>query len=61
MDCTEITGKLRAAAAYLKETRVPIGEKTIIERMLGCAVTLENMAADIEAEQEEKPHDADDQ
>ena len=61
MDRTEITGKLRAAAAFLKETRVPIGEKAIIERMLGCAVTLENMAAALAAEQEEKPNDDDDQ
>lgn len=61
MKNTTTANRLRDAAAYLKETRVPVGEKNVIERLLSCALALENMAAELETEKEEKPHDADDQ
>lgn len=55
----EIIQKLRAVAAYLKEVRVPVGEKDIIERILTAAATLEDMAAAVnEPEQEAEANDA---
>lgn len=63
MDHVIIVNKLRTAAEYLKGTRICIGEKDAIERLLGCALALENLAADIEAEEvkEAKPDEADHQ
>ena len=44
----EIASKLRSVAMYLKETRIPVGEKEVIEHILGGALLLENMAKTIE-------------
>lgn len=44
--------KLKNIAQYLKETHAPIGEKTLIERILTGAVALENLAKDLEAEEQ---------
>jgi hypothetical protein len=48
MDKQEIASKLRSMAQYLKETRIPVGEKAVIEHILGGALMLEKMAEDIE-------------
>ena len=62
MNHNEIIQKLRAVAEYLKEVRVPVGEKDIIERILTAAAMLENMATAVnEPEQEAEANDAGDQ
>ena len=48
MEKQEIASKLRSMAMYLKETRIPVGEKAVIEHILGGALMLENMAETIE-------------
>ncbi len=49
----ELITNLKNIAQYLQETHAPIGEKTLIERILSGAVTLENLAKDLEAEEAE--------
>lgn len=47
MDKTKIITKLHAIADHIRGTRIPIGEKTAIERLLGCAETLDDMAEEL--------------
>ncbi len=53
MQKTYLISQIKTIAQYLKETHAPIGEKTLIERILTGAVTLENLAKDLEAEEAE--------
>lgn len=51
MEKKEIASKLLSTALYIKETRIPIGEKGIIERLLGGALVLEKLAEEITKEE----------
>lgn len=53
MKKTDLIKQLKAIAQYLKETYAPVGEKTLIERILTGAISLENLAKDLEAEEAE--------
>lgn len=53
MTKADLITKLKTIAKYLKETHAPIGEKTLIERILTGAVSLEALAKDLEAEEAE--------
>lgn len=55
MDTKTMMHKLQAVADHLRGTRIPIGEKTAIERLLGCAETLDSMAKEL------MEHEADNQ
>ena len=54
MDAKTITARIRAAAAYVEETRAPAKEREIIERILGTAAALRRLADEIEQEEAEK-------
>lgn len=43
----QIAKRLTACAAYLEETRLPIGEKETIERLLGCSAALKEIAKEM--------------
>ena len=45
----QIINTLMASARYLRETRLPIGEVESIERILGCARAIEDMAEELKA------------
>ena len=47
MNKTSIINTLEGVAVYLKATRIQISEVEAIKRLLGCAETLENLAAEL--------------
>lgn len=47
MEPKTIITKLHAIADHIRGTRIPIGEKAAIERLLGCAETLDDMAEEL--------------
>lgn len=59
METKTIVAKLRAAAAYIEETRAPAKEREIIERILSTGAALRGLANEIEKEAE--ADDTDDQ
>lgn len=58
MGNTKYTGKIRAAAEYIEETRAPAKEKEIIERILTTASVLRRLADEMERETTESEGDA---
>ncbi|MBR5874485.1 MAG: hypothetical protein IKY90_07135 [Oscillospiraceae bacterium] len=50
--CKQETAKeLKAYAEYLRRTRLPVGEKEAIERILNCSVCLEKLAKELEEDE----------
>lgn len=49
MDNQKIASELKAYAEYLRRTRLPVGEKEAIERLLNCALCIEKLAKELEA------------
>lgn len=47
MDKSTIIDKLEGVAAYLKATKIHVGELEAIKRILGCVTTLENLAVEL--------------
>lgn len=52
MDNQKTVAELKAYAEYLRRTRLPVGEKEAIERVLNCAFCLEKLAKEIETDDE---------
>lgn len=52
MDAEKVVSNLKAYAEYLRRTRLPVGEKEAIERVLNCAFCLEKLAKEIETDDE---------
>ncbi len=50
MNFNETCQEMRNCAGYLRGTRLPVGEKEAIERILTCAALLEKLADDMEHE-----------
>lgn len=51
MDKQKIVGELKAYAEYLRRTRLPVGEKEAVERLLNCSICLDKLAKELEAEE----------
>ncbi|MBP3647187.1 MAG: hypothetical protein J6K55_12280 [Clostridia bacterium] len=47
MEPKTVITKLHAIADYIRGARIPIGEKEAIERLLGCAAMLDDMAEEL--------------
>lgn len=47
MDKQKAISELKAYAEYLRRTRLPIGEKESIERLLNCAMCLDGLAKEL--------------
>lgn len=48
MDKQKAISELKACAEYLRCTRLPIGEREAIERLLSCAAYLDRIAKGLE-------------
>ena len=51
MDKQTIITKLKAHAEYLRKTRVPVGEAEVVDRLVACAASLDNLANELAAEE----------
>ena len=51
MDKQKTISELNAYAEYLRRTRLPVGEKEAIERLLNCAICIEKLAKELEADE----------
>lgn len=49
MDVQKIADELKAYAEYLRRTRLPVGEKEAVERLLNCSFCLEKLAKELES------------
>lgn len=50
MDKQKIAEELKAYAEYLRRTRLPVGEKEAVERLLNCSICLDKLAKELEAD-----------
>lgn len=51
MDKQTLINELKAHAEYLRKMRLPVGEKEAIEHALRCALSLENLAKELEKDE----------
>lgn len=51
MSNMELSKELYAHAQYLRQTYLPVGEKTAIERILSCASSLDKLAKEMVADE----------
>lgn len=51
MDNQKTVAELRAYAEYLRRTRLPVGEKEAIERLLNCSLRLDKLAKELQEDE----------
>lgn len=51
MDKQKVSNELKAYAEYLRRTRLPVGEKEAIERVINCALCLDKLAKELEEDE----------